>query len=497
MKIYLLGAEQPTNARLMREGNAKHVGLSFHSLLPRIPKKKEWLVAERIHDAQVYLASGGYNFAKKAGPADCVSFVAKFEDFVENNQYSLSLVTEYDGPLSSLDRTDHRLRMRAMLGDRFAPVWQPEDGFPVLQMLAEQFRIVGLPATEIKGSPGLSARLVPLTARYGVQWHALDGARPDDMATGRFASAATTGWLSPMKFGETIVWDGTRMVRYNAKMKDQARRRHRSTFSRAGFDAAAILEDNHEEISRFTVWSYARMEEAVTTRKPPITSPFTVIEGGGEELSTLPVGNEPEVGSDLALLDVDSSPPAVRNAPAVPTKREDRQLLPTLGFNKVRVTEFNDAGEQVQVERLVATNGTTTMRACDTCFVAATCPAFTPGSECAFDLPVEIKTKDQLNALLSTVLEMQAQRVAFMRFAEEQNGGYADPNLSSEIDRLYDIVEKVKKIQEEQVTFKMQATGAAAGGVLSRILGEKAAKLNELERPMDPARVIHQVIDAD
>jgi hypothetical protein len=27
---------------------------------------------------------------------------------------------------------------------------------------------------------------------------------------------------------------------------------------------------------------------------------------------------------------------------------------------------------------------------------------------------------------------MQGQRVAFMRFAEEMNGGYADPNLSQE-----------------------------------------------------------------
>lgn len=481
--------------RLLHETNAKNVGMSFHSLFPRLPKKKEYLVAEKFDDRMnVYLASGGYNYAKKSTKDACAAFLEAFEDFVENNANALDLVTAYDGPLSVEEKSAHYIRMRAMLGERFAPVWDPADGFPALDTLAQWAKVIGLPASEVKDNPGLAARLLPMTNRLGVRWHALDGARPDDLRTARYASAATTGWLSPMKYGETIVWDGTRMVRYNKSMKDQARRRHRSTFTRAGFDADAILGDDNQEISRFTVWSYMRLEEAVSTRKPPISNPFTVIEG---DLSTTEVGNAP--GNDLEVLsdDVDSSAVVTRNAPNLPTKREERQMLPTMGFTVAKSNEFNEDGEQVQVERLVAKNGNVTLRQCDTCFVAATCPAFQPGAECAFELPVEIKTKDQLDALLSTILEMQAQRVAFMRFAEEQNGGYADPNLSQEIDRFYDLVEKVKRIKDDAATFKLHVEAKAGAGVLSRILGEKAARLNELDRPLDSARAISNVIDGD
>ena len=42
------------------------------------------------------------------------------------------------------------------------------------------------------------------------------------------------------------VVQGGRMVRYQAKMKDQARRRHRAALRQAGFDAESILIDDPE-----------------------------------------------------------------------------------------------------------------------------------------------------------------------------------------------------------------------------------------------------------
>jgi hypothetical protein len=39
---------------------------------------------------------------------------------------------------------------------------------------------------------------------------------------------------------------------------------------------------------------------------------------------------------------------------------------------------------------------------------------------CAFKLPVDVKTKEQLKSLINAVIEMQGQRVAFMRFADSE-----------------------------------------------------------------------------
>jgi len=481
--------------RLLKESSAQHVGLSFHSLVNRLPKKKQWLVSEKFEPTQeVYLASGGHTFKTKKTVSQVQDFLDAFEMFVENNAANLALVTECDAPMAPVERTVHRTRMQALLGERFAPVWDPETGARGLEWLAERHGTVGLPSSEVRESPVLSARLVPLANRYGTRWHALDGARPDDLATGRYASAATTAWLSPMRWGETIVWDGTRMVRYQTAMKDQARRRHRSTFRLAGFDADRILGDDHEEISRFTVWSFARLEEAVSRRKPPSAPPFSVIQGGGEavpeELSTPTTWN-----NDMGMVEhppavVDNTAVVVRNEASRPAVRQVRATLPVVSFEKHVAKEFDEDGNQIQVERNLTRKGKAVLRQCDTCFISAACPMFEPGSECAYDLPLEIKTKEQLNAVNYMALEMQVERVAFMRLAEELNGGYADPNLSSEMDRLLRMQEQIKKIEDTSETFKLSVEAKGGAGILSRLLGEKVQSNNALAAPVDPAQII-------
>ena len=76
---------------------------------------------------------------------------------------------------------------------------------------------------------------------------------------------------------------------------------------------------------------------------------------------------------------------------------------------------------------------------------------------------------------------MQGQRVAFMRFTEEMNGGYADPNVSQEIDRLFKLIKTVKELDDSTSFIKMTVESKNAGaGVLSNIFGDRADRLKEL-----------------
>src|SRR5205807_9847975 len=76
------------------------------------------------------------------------------------------------------------------------------------------------------------------------------------------------------------------------------------------------------------------------------------------------------------------------------------------------------------------------MRRCDSCSLQHVCPQFQPSSECAFELPVRITTKDQLVAVLTWCLEIQTGRIAMAKLSEDLQGGYLDKNLSDELERL-------------------------------------------------------------
>ena len=84
------------------------------------------------------------------------------------------------------------------------------------------------------------------------------------------------------------------------------------------------------------------------------------------------------------------------------------------------------------------------------------------------------------NAKPSQLSGGMRQRVAFMRFAEEMNGGYADPNVSQEIDRLFKLVGNLKELEENREFVRITAERQSSGGVLSAIFGDRAQALREL-----------------
>ena len=112
-----------------------------------------------------------------------------------------------------------------------------------------------------------------------------------------------------------------------------------------------------------------------------------------------------------------------------------------------------------------------------------------------------VKTKEQLLGLLRGVIEMQTQRVAFARYAEELDGGYPDPNLSNEMDRLLRVILQAKDIQDDRDFLTLTVQAHAGAGVLSRIFGQRdAAPVTTLQRQLGPVEtdtLVAQVIEAD
>jgi hypothetical protein len=97
---------------------------------------------------------------------------------------------------------------------------------------------------------------------------------------------------------------------------------------------------------------------------------------------------------------------------------------------------------------------------------------------------------------MTAMIEMQGQRVAFMRFAEEMNGGYADPNVSQEVDRLFKLVKNVKELEESKEFIQITASRASSGGVLSAIFGDRASQLKEMQQPLNEEQTTRIIRDS-
>jgi hypothetical protein len=299
-----------------------------------------------------------------------------------------------------------------------------------------------------------------------------------------------------MMRGETIVWDGNKLVRYPKKMKDQARPRYKAVYEKAGLEFDKIMDDDPVEVAKLALWSYDQFEERFNMINNPFLTPEDDFDVEAELYDNTP---------DMQGVKIAESAPLVHDKTGsdmrklIPRDTAEINTLPVFGVQYETVVEQDAAGNDVIKDVPTLRSQTNSLRLCDTCFVAANCPAFKPQNTCAFNLPIEVKTKEQLRSLINAIIEMQGQRIAFARFSEEINGGYPDPNTSQEIDRLFKLIKTVKELDDSREFIRMTVERQGSGGVLSAIFGDKAQALNELKDGgidnESTTRIIQQAIE--
>lgn len=465
-RLIWLGGEVPSHRTLLVGAGVKAISVNYWRLKKRgLPTTKDYLFDGRVpEDISIYLTSGSASAIEEIGEDDAAlrSYADEYINFAQLNKARLSGLTDFDSPaLSAKWLAQHRADMDDEFDGGLWVVWHHDRG-PSLDTLAQQFGHVALPGASIDADPSLQGRLRGLSSMYGVTFHALGHSRPDDLQRLPVATVSTNAWLAPMMRGETVAWEGTRLVRYPQTMKDQARARLGAVVERAGLDHQKILADDATENTRLAIWSYQQLEARMN-------------------LSDNKDHSDDPGDAETAAGDPANKGLAVRNAHQVVSRPPDEQInLPVFSVEAKTVVDKDADGHDVVRDVPVMRSNSQSLRQCNTCFVAANCPAFKPNNTCAFNLPVSVKTKEQLSGLLDAVIEMQASRVAFARFTEELNGGYPDQNVSREVDRLFKLVESKKKLEDNREFLKVSIERQGAGGVLSSIFGERASTLREL-----------------
>jgi hypothetical protein len=260
-------------------------------------------------------------------------------------------------------------------------------------------------------------------------------------------------------------------------MKDQARPRYKAVYEKAGLDFDKILGDDAVEVAKLALWSYEQFEERFNMANNPFLSP----EDDYDEEEKLYYNNEifqDGVNAELDTLEHNNKGSDMRKL--ISRDPSEKTTLPVFSAEVRTVVEKDETGRDIIKDVPLMKSTSASLRMCNTCFVASNCPAFKKDNTCAFDLPMEVKNKEQLRSLLNAIVEMQGQRVAFARFSEELNGGYPDPNTSQEMDRLLKMVKTIKDLEDTSAFVRMTVEAKGGGGVLSQIFGEKAQTLSEL-----------------
>lgn len=352
----------------------------------------------------------------------------------------------------------------------FMPVWNGEGEMP-------QFRPEGMVVTDRVFKDHNLNRRALASRILGTTLGAITGSI--DPAIGRYDLIISGSWWSSFKFGETQVWDGKKMHRYNADRKAEVRTRHRAHIEALGVDADQILLHDPDEAARLAVASWQSFEESLsgaTVIPMPGTAAVvaTPMESGLEESGTSP--------SPIA-----TTPPPGRHG----------LVLPVMGIGSMTVTERQGDGSDILEEQAIIRSVKTTVRSCDNCFLAsAGCPAAQAGAMCAYDIPVEIRSKDQLQGVLTAMVEIQTQRVLQARFAEEVSGQELSPEFGREMDRLFGAVEKMRDIMDNRDSIKMTVEARGKSGVLSRLFGDRVGtNAKMLSEPIDAEEIHDAILD--
>jgi hypothetical protein len=475
VKLFYGGGEIDNWRKLLLSQGVTHVSLSFVGL----KRRTDYDLSSKYPGQEVFLDSGAYTYNRpdsKFDFEDAYETAAQYMEFVKANVDSVTLVSEFDARQLGDDTIEEmRSNFYNMLPpDKFMPIWHPESGRDELERLCSSYSVVGVCQSDIHGDTAHVPVFNSYIQRYGTRLHGVGITSKKLLEAVKWDSVSSTSWLSPSRFGDTFVWDGRELHRYPKDYKHK-RMSHRVLFIDNGFDYAKIEADDSEELLKLSLWSwqqYIAHISGVTTMPRNVTTGFREAASG--------------------VVDTHASVTGTGSLSSALAKPRETTMLPIM--RTVFKENKDDEEEPLRPHLIVRSES---MRVCDSCFLKDKCPGFQPDSTCLYNIPIEVRTKDQLQALHDALLEMQTHRVLFMKMAEDLGGGYADPNLSSEIDRLNRMIKTKTDSNKNVFSATLNISEEPSGpGFMERMFGPGAAsKLKELDAPQDADVIIAEVIE--
>lgn len=473
MKYYFAGGEVSSHRRLLESNGHRTIAMSYVGLARRSKFTKPWIAADQFGpDTEILLDSGAYSLNRedsKITEEQAVALAINYRVFITRNLDRLAGITEFDALILGDEWiAAAREDFYDSLGAKFIPVWHSLSGLAELHRLASTYGRVGILQDDTDDEDH-EASLQQIAAD-GVRLHGMGMTRIKSMRQVHWDSVSSTSWLSPIQYGDLIIWDANRLHRYPRTRREQGLRAYSGKLDADGFDTAAIARGDSRELLRLSAWSWAGYVTWINDSHA--ARPQGLIEGSGQQ----------------------GEPKATGSALARPEPRE-RVLLPLIG-----VTRPDPADDDEDQGEPLTTAATATLMRCDTCYIRRECPEFEEGAACKFDIPVYVESGNQLRAVLNTVIRIQTQRTLVMTMMEQAKGGYVDANTGAEIDRLARLVKIRNDAEKSSFTFSVSASGPAAqqAGYLSSVLGKQAGdRATAFAEPVPTGEILGDIVEAE
>jgi hypothetical protein len=482
MDIYFGGTEQGMWRDLLYENGVRHMSLSFMGLRRRVKRLDRWRLAEKFPaDVKIYLDSGAFTLNRadsSVSASEAAELREAYFQFVSDNIHDLEFASEFDAAVLGHDAvySSRDSFWNALPARKWMPVWHADYGQSNLIALGDEYGRVGVLQDDAGGD------LTPVLNRMAGQTmlHGVSMTRQAMMEGIRWSSVGSTRWLAPTQYGETFVWTGRELKDYPKKQQETGRKRHRTYLADQGFDTEKIEAGDNRELLRLSVWSWQKYAEHLNG-------------------VTTPAETSPPENQEQPLPPVATPSSGMWNEPApLPVVPRERTLLPVIGFDYETITERGDDGQETERQEPRLATPSTPLLQCNTCFMKDKCPAKEANSSCKYDIPVSIRTPGQMEAVKAALVEMQTQRVLLMRMIEQMEGGYADPNLTIEMNRLWKMLQD-QSSNGDTVKLTLEAGGqAASAGMISRIFGGEAGdRLAIANQPVDAQSVMADIVEAE
>lgn len=337
----------------------------------------------------------------------------------------------------------------------FIPEWHGGDIDELLELAVEHGRIAiseGVLATDSLMTPLRTFRIRnPHVALFTTS------SKPKLLAPMVPSDVLVSGWLSAQKHRELQVWDGSKVARFPRAARVSQVLAHKGQITNLGADFSLVQEGDVPESMKLAIASWLQYEQVVATNTSLETT-------------------EPGIARSLDLATDGRSS----------RKREELVMLPVL---RQPTEEAPDVAPEAG-----------TLRQCNSCSLSGFCPKYEKDSLCGFAIPVKLRTKTEVQAMMSTLLEIQAQRALMAKFEEDLMSQGATAETSSEIERFFRLTETSKRISEERFTLNVTASGPAGPGPLSALFGDRVGELNQvLQTPVESDEIIDdaEIIDPE
>lgn len=486
MRVVLSGGERGSYRSVLLSNGVRRIAINLTQL--SIPKRKELDLQEKFQDALLYLYT-----------SETDEDTERFDEFVRTHLDNLELVIGMPGYNGD------------WIGEKYVPVWNDGEDLERLAFLCEKVGRVAISDKALNKTT--IPRIKQLQHRWGATLIGLTS-KTDMIEAIDWDVVVVSSWTSVVRYGETQIWDGHGLRRYPAQQKDSSRRSNRAAMARLGINYEEVMEDNIDEVSKMAIRSWLEWEmQTFGNEREAAYDPNQAMDSYDDDETEQglmsPHSNDPS--KTLETPNSQSGGTFIATVPPVPRNSEDRRLLPVMGVEQLLVkgvsdSENPDEGIEVNPHKSTAvTYQGGQLRNCDNCYLAPRCPAMTPGAECAYEIPVELRTKEQLMSVIRALLEMQTSRVMFSAFAEELEGQGMDPQLSKEMDRLINMIGRFKDISDTRDILRVEMEARGSAGVLSRIFGKDVGdKARELSEPINSntaaelmAGMLPDIVDAE